>query len=95
MINQQYRCVFVHIRKRPVKAYSAFFGMEWQKHKDLSRYAQELEPQVCASCFKFATVRDPWDRILSDYNFQRKKKSPADEKLFAVDERGRTQRFGQ
>jgi chondroitin 4-sulfotransferase 11 len=95
MINHQYRFVFVHIPKTAGKSILRFFGMDWQKHEDLSRYAQELEPQVFASYFKFAIVRNPWDRILSDYNFQKKKKSPPAQKLFAVDERGRTRSFGQ
>jgi Sulfotransferase family len=53
----------------------------------LSRYAQELPPQLFSSYFKFEIVRNPWDRILSDYNFQNKKHAPANEKLFALDDR--------
>lgn len=94
MINHQYRCIFVHIPKTAGKSINRFFGMKWQNHKDLSRYAQEMEPQVFASYLKFAVVRNPWDRMLSEYNFQRKKKdSPGNEKLFAVDDVGRTRKF--
>ena len=95
MINHQYRCVFVHIPKTAGKSIQRFFGMEWQKHKDLSRYAEELERQLFESYFKFAVVRNPWDRILSDYNFQKKKKSNPDDKLFALDDRGRTRKFAE
>jgi Sulfotransferase family len=93
MINHHHHCIFVHIPKTAGKSINRFFGMEWQKHKDLSRYAQELPPQLFSSHFKFAIVRNPWDRILSDYNFQNKKHAPANEKLFALDDRGRTRSF--
>jgi len=93
MINHQYRCIFVHIPKTAGKSINRLFGMEWQKHKDLLRYAKELGPQVFANYFKFAIVRNPWDRMLSDYNFQKKKNCRASEKLFAVDECGHARRF--
>ena len=67
--------------------------MEWEKHKDLLCYAKELRPDVFANYFKFAIVRNPWDRMPSDYIFQKRKNSPANEKLFAVDECGQTRRF--
>jgi chondroitin 4-sulfotransferase 11 len=95
MINHQYHCIFVHIPKTAGKSIHRFFGMKWQNHKDLFQYARELEPQVFATYFKFAIVRNPWERILSEYNFQKKKKtnSPGSDKLFAEDDGGRTRRF--
>ena len=93
MINHQRRCIFVHIPKTAGKSINRLFGMEWQKHKDLSCYAKELSPQVFTNYFKFAIVRNPWDRMLSDYNFQKRKNSPHNEKLFALDECGQTRRF--
>jgi len=93
MINHQYRCIFVHIPKTAGKSINRLFGMEWQKHKDILCYAKELRPEVLANYFKFAIVRNPWDRMLSDYIFQKRKNSPANEKLFAVDECGQTRRF--
>ena len=93
MINHQYCCIFVHIPKTAGKSINRFFRIGWQKHKDLSRYAEELQPQLFSSYFKFAIVRNPWDRILSDYNFQKAKTAPTNEKLFAVNDRGRTRGF--
>jgi len=93
MINHQFRCIFVHIPKTAGKSINRFFRMEWQKHKDLSRYSRELQPQLFSNYFKFAIVRNPWDRILSDYNFQKKKSGTANEKLFAVDHEGKTRTF--
>lgn len=48
-----------------------FFGMEWKKHKDLLCYAKELRPDVFANYFKFAIVRNPWDRMLKSSHYWR------------------------
>ena len=39
----------------------------------LARYAQELGPEVLAGYLKCAIVRNPWDRLLSDYIYQKRK----------------------
>jgi hypothetical protein len=93
MINHQYRCIFIHIPKTAGKSITSFFGMKWQNHKDLARYAKELDSQIFADYFKFAVVRNPWDRMLSEYNFQRKKNSLRKEKLFALDDAGHARSF--
>jgi len=51
MINHQFRCIFVHIPKTAGKSINRFFRMEWQKHKDLSRYSRELQPQLFSNYF--------------------------------------------
>jgi hypothetical protein len=38
-----------------------------EKHSDLTRYKAVLGADVCHSLFKFATVRNPWDRMISYY----------------------------
>lgn len=37
------------------------------KHSTLNNYRQELEPELFKSLFKFTTVRNPWDRMISYY----------------------------
>jgi hypothetical protein len=95
MINHQYRCVFIHIPKTAGQSVLRFFGMDWHNHKDLARYAQELNPGVLAGYLKCAVVRNPWDRLLSDYIFQKKKRVQSGNSLFIRDERGNRRSFRQ
>jgi hypothetical protein len=93
MLVHQYRCIFVHIPKTGGKSVQRFFGTHWQDHKDISGYAQELEPHIFESYHKFAIVRNPWDRVVSDYIYQKKKRSPRSARLCVEDDRGRTRTF--
>ena len=38
-----------------------------EKHSTLVDYKKELEPIVYESLFKFSTIRNPWDRMISFY----------------------------
>ncbi len=38
-----------------------------KKHSTLSHYKSVLEPDVFESLYKFATIRNPWDRMISFY----------------------------
>jgi hypothetical protein len=76
MINHQLRCICVHIPKTAGNSVNRAFGMGWQNHKDLRRYAAELPAATLEGYFKFAIVRNPWERMLSDFNYQMKKSRP-------------------
>jgi Sulfotransferase family len=93
LISHPYRCIFVHIPKTAGNSINRVFGIGWQDHKDLARYAVEQPAEVFHSYFKFAIVRNPWDRLFSDYNYQRKKSRAKDSKLFLFNERGRQRSF--
>jgi hypothetical protein len=94
MINHQYRCIFIHIPRTGGKSLQRFFGTKWQDHKDISRYAQELKPEIFTSYYKFAVVRNPWARLVSDYNFQKRKKgSQAGHRLLIHNEDGSKRSF--
>ena len=71
MIDSRRRFIFVHIPKTAGNSVNRVFGVSWQNHKDLARYARECDN--FDAFFKFAIVRNPWDRLLSDYNYQKKK----------------------
>ncbi|HEY5218398.1 MAG TPA: sulfotransferase family 2 domain-containing protein [Gemmatimonadaceae bacterium] len=93
MIYHQHRCLFIHIPKTGGNSVSSAFGFGWPAHTDILHYATELKPDVFESYFKFAVVRNPWERLVSEYVFQRKKRKPRTEKLFIFDERGTKRRF--
>ncbi|MDB6167639.1 MAG: hypothetical protein JWM88_503 [Verrucomicrobia bacterium] len=93
MISHPHRCLYVHIPKTAGNSVNRAFGIGWENHKDLQRYAGELPPQTYAGYYKFAIVRNPWDRLFSDYNYQCKKSR--DSKLFLYDDAGARRTFPQ
>ncbi len=93
MINHDLRCIFVHIPKTAGNSVNRVFGVDWEDHKDLGRYAAEAGPAVVKNYFKFAIVRNPWDRLFSDYNYQKKKSRAKASKLFLYDEQDRKRSF--
>lgn len=93
MLSHRFHCIYIHIPKTGGNSVNRVFGIEWQDHKDLRRYAEELEPETFGRYYKFAIVRNPWERILSDYNYQRKKSRPDSSKLFVFDDAGEKRSF--
>jgi hypothetical protein len=88
MISHPHQCIFIHIPKTAGNSVNRAFGVPWQNHKDLTRYARELSSSVFNSYYKFAIIRNPWERLLSDYNYQKKKSRPASSKLALFDGKG-------
>lgn len=93
MLSHAHRCLYIHIPKTGGNSVNRLFGVGWENHKDAARYARELAPEQFAGYRKFAIVRNPWDRLLSDYNYQRKKSRARDSKLALYDAAGRTRSF--
>ena len=95
MINHDLRCIYVHIPKTAGNSINRVFGVSWEDHKDLGRYAADMPAGDFARYFKFAIVRNPWDRLFSDYNYQLKKSRARHTKLFLYDEAGAVRTFAQ
>lgn len=95
MICHERRFLFVHIPKTAGSSLGEALGCEWQNHKDIRRYRRELPSEQFLTYFKFAIVRNPWERLLSDYNFQIQKSSRSADRLHVFDERGRQRPFGE
>ena len=69
--NDHYRCIFVHIPKTAGTSVSkALFGSEFG-HCTVDHY-EIFSPKRFHNYFKFAFVRNPWDRFLSAYKFLKK-----------------------
>ena len=95
MISHEHQCIFVHIPKTAGNSVNRVFGIGWQDHKDLQRYRDELPAEDFARYFKFAIVRNPWDRLFSDYNYQLKKSREKDSKLFLFTPNGSKRNFAE
>jgi hypothetical protein len=68
----QYRCIFVHIPKcAGVSISQSLFGNHGAGHYPITTFQQVFEPQAFEHYFKFAFVRNPWDRLLSAWCFLR------------------------
>ena len=89
MISHRYRCLSVHIPKTGGNSINRVFGIDWQDHKDLARYREKLGEERFRAYFKFAVVRNPWERLLSDYNYQVRKSRPGSTRLLVHDAAGR------
>ncbi len=91
MIDHQRKCLFVHIPKTGGNSMNAILGQDWSPHRDLQAYAALEGITTVRSYFKFTLVRNPWARLLSDYNYQKRKSRGV--KLHIHDTLGRIRKF--
>ncbi|HET7851985.1 MAG TPA: sulfotransferase family 2 domain-containing protein [Methyloceanibacter sp.] len=68
MLSLAHRCIFVHVQKTGGESIGAMLGAEpgdQHKHRTALELRALYGDEVWASCFKFAFVRNPWDRLVS------------------------------
>lgn len=66
-----HRCVFIHVPKAAGTAVAqSLFGVQ-SRHLEYREY-ELANPYKFRAYFKFAFVRNPWDRLLSAYSFLRR-----------------------
>lgn len=67
-----HKCIYVRIPKCASQSVSkALFGNLGGGHRTIREYRMVFSAQEFASYFKFAFVRNPWDRLVSAYHFLR------------------------
>ena len=66
----EHRCIFVHIPKcAGVSVSKSLFHNLAGAHQSLKKYRIMFSPTEFSEYFKFAFVRNPWDRLLSAFFF--------------------------
>ncbi len=91
MIDHDRKLIYIHIPKTGGNSINRIFGVDWGGHVDLAAYAKQNSTRLVDQYYSFAVVRNPWARLFSDYNFQRRKSRGT--KLHVADRDGRTRSF--
>lgn len=69
----RYRCIFVHVPKTGGWSITnSLFDCGTAGHRTVAEYRQIFGEATFNSYFKFAFVRNPWDRVVSSYSFFKK-----------------------
>lgn len=68
MICKKRKLIFIHIPKTGGTSVDFFFKGSMQNHSCLKDYENYLSTEVMEQYFKFTTVRNPFDLLVSSYN---------------------------
>ena len=82
MINHEHKCIFIHIIKTGGTSILNFFGQENVHHSFAKNYRQHINSEQWNNYFKFALVRNPWDKMVSQYFFIQRSKNEQYELTF-------------
>jgi len=71
MISNKHKCIFVHINKAGAGTSidMCVGGLERQFHKPITYY-QRKWPKKFKSYFKFCFIRNPWEKVISQWKFR-------------------------
>lgn len=69
MVNDEYEFIFIHINKTGGSSIEKVFDYDGIKHEHASQLAARVG-EKWDRYFKFAIIRNPWDRLVSEYFFR-------------------------
>lgn len=74
LFEKDYECIFIHIPKTAgCSVTKGLFDKDWGLgHLDIRHYQKHLKEECFEKYFKFAFVRNPWDRAFSAYSYLKK-----------------------
>lgn len=72
MISHKYKCIFIHVNRVAGCSIEKAFGWKLRDHSRPLGIIKEIGQEKWQEYFKFAFVRNPWDRLVSMYFLQRK-----------------------
>lgn len=67
---------FIHINKTGGTSIKNGLGLDHQikpKHQTYREFANRIDPELWQNSFKFAFVRNPWDKVVSHYHYRLKR----------------------
>ena len=69
MINDKYKCMFIHINKNAGTSIDTLFNGSHQQHFSIKGYESfKRSKLIYPHCYKFTVVRNPWDKMVSLYH---------------------------
>ncbi|HFD80723.1 MAG TPA: hypothetical protein ENK05_10090 [Gammaproteobacteria bacterium] len=62
--------IFIHINKTGGSSVALALGIPLQMHATADEVRQQISPAQWREAFKFAYVRNPWDKVVSHYHYR-------------------------
>lgn len=82
---ERHQAIFIHIPKTGgISIKKALFGLTAGRHISALTFRRVYGPQLFNAFYKFAFVRNPWDRLVSAYFFLQKGGMHSDDQYFAA-----------
>lgn len=64
--------IFIHLNKNGGTSISEAIGLPYVRHLDVKEIISMIGEKAFSESFVFCVVRNPWDRVVSQYEFRRR-----------------------